>query len=81
MCPSHYNGYNLVCVLIEAEGAQAYAISEQCADCEPRSYAVHDPMHIFFKLKRPVDNPIKYEFPLLPILYANLSLHILLSCR
>ncbi|KAI0686673.1 hypothetical protein BC835DRAFT_1379084 [Cytidiella melzeri] len=38
-----------------------------CSDCEAHSYAIHDPMHIFFKLPRPVDKPI--EFDSLPILY------------
>lgn len=36
----------------------------QCDTCEPRSYLVHDPMHIFLKLPRPVDRPIKEPTPL-----------------
>lgn len=43
-------------------------MSSQCSECEARSYAVHDPMHIFFKLPRPVDKPIEYDYALLPIL-------------
>lgn len=39
-------------------------------ECEARSYAVHDPMHIFLKLPRPVDIPIEVDGQLLPILYA-----------
>ncbi|KAI0339660.1 hypothetical protein BDW22DRAFT_1335795 [Trametopsis cervina] len=40
-----------------------------CSNCEAHSYAIHDPMHVFFKLPRPVDHPIEYDFALLPILY------------
>ncbi|GJE98059.1 ZZ-type zinc finger-containing protein [Phanerochaete sordida] len=40
-----------------------------CTECEARSYAVHDPMHVFFKLPRPVDIPIEVDGQLLPILY------------
>ncbi|KIP04529.1 hypothetical protein PHLGIDRAFT_129451 [Phlebiopsis gigantea 11061_1 CR5-6] len=40
-----------------------------CSDCEARSYAVHDQMHVFFKLSRPVDNALEVDGPLLPILY------------
>ncbi|EKM50674.1 uncharacterized protein PHACADRAFT_178406, partial [Phanerochaete carnosa HHB-10118-sp] len=41
-----------------------------CTECDARSYAVHDPMHVFFKLPRPLDIPIDVDGPLLPILYA-----------
>ncbi|KAJ3559617.1 hypothetical protein NM688_g233 [Phlebia brevispora] len=40
-----------------------------CSECEPHSYAVHDPMHVFFKLHRPVDIPLENDLPFLPILY------------
>ncbi|KAK7685725.1 hypothetical protein QCA50_011070 [Cerrena zonata] len=40
-----------------------------CASCEERSYVVHDAMHIFFKLPKPVDRPIESNFALLPTLY------------
>jgi len=40
-----------------------------CAGCETQSYAIHDPMHVFFKLPRPVDTPLESEFPMLPDLY------------
>ncbi|KAH0582797.1 hypothetical protein H2248_010706 [Termitomyces sp. 'cryptogamus'] len=40
-----------------------------CENCEQRSYIVHDPMHIFFKLPRPVHKPIEDLFPMVPILY------------
>ncbi|KAK0467157.1 uncharacterized protein EV420DRAFT_1626509 [Desarmillaria tabescens] len=40
-----------------------------CARCEERSYRLHDPHHVFFKLPRPVDYPIESQFPLIPKLY------------
>ncbi|TCD69146.1 hypothetical protein EIP91_008622 [Steccherinum ochraceum] len=40
-----------------------------CSNCEPHSYVYHDPMHIFFKLPRPVDTPIDWDVPLVPPLY------------
>ncbi|KAH8075859.1 hypothetical protein BXZ70DRAFT_963595 [Cristinia sonorae] len=40
-----------------------------CAECEPHSYVSHDPMHVFFKLPRPVDTPIESEDPILPPIY------------
>ncbi|KAH9056727.1 hypothetical protein EDB87DRAFT_1635118 [Lactarius vividus] len=42
-----------------------------CSDCEVKSYRVHDPMHTFLKIPRPVDipGPLESEFPIIPILY------------
>ncbi|KAK0202723.1 hypothetical protein DFS33DRAFT_1342403 [Desarmillaria ectypa] len=40
-----------------------------CARCEEKSYRLHDPHHVFFKLPRPVDYPIESQFPLIPKLY------------
>jgi len=37
-----------------------------CANCEARSHVIHDPMHIFFKLPRPVHRQIESTYPLLP---------------
>ncbi|VDB99879.1 unnamed protein product [Peniophora sp. CBMAI 1063] len=39
-----------------------------CSDCEPWSWNVHDAMHIFIALPRPVDNaqPLQSATPLLP---------------
>ncbi|KAL0571968.1 hypothetical protein V5O48_009994 [Marasmius crinis-equi] len=37
-----------------------------CSDCEKSSYILHDPHHIFFKLKRPVDRKIESTHPLVP---------------
>ncbi|EMD39291.1 hypothetical protein CERSUDRAFT_112939 [Gelatoporia subvermispora B] len=42
-----------------------------CARCEERSYVVHDPMHIFFKLPRPVHRPLQSEYPMLTRLYID----------
>jgi len=40
-----------------------------CSGCESQSYNMHDPMHVFFKLPRPVQRPMEFSFPLLPLLY------------
>ncbi|KAN0129825.1 hypothetical protein V8E53_012297 [Lactarius tabidus] len=42
-----------------------------CTDCEVNSYIVHDPMHTFLKIPRPVDipGPLESEFPFIPVLY------------
>ncbi|KAH9072357.1 hypothetical protein EDB83DRAFT_219235 [Lactarius deliciosus] len=44
-----------------------------CSDCEVKSYRVHDPMHAFLKIPRPVDipGPLESEFPIMPILYRD----------
>ncbi|KAH8998274.1 hypothetical protein EDB86DRAFT_3076119 [Lactarius hatsudake] len=44
-----------------------------CSDCEVKSYKVHDPMHVFLKIHRPVDipGPLYSEFPIIPILYRH----------
>lgn len=38
----------------------------QCSYCERRSYLIHDPMHIFFKLPRPVHRALEDPYPILP---------------
>jgi hypothetical protein len=48
----------------------AYSIY-QCASCEPRSYIVHDPMHVFFKLPRPVHKALASARPFVPPLYKT----------
>ncbi|KAI9433567.1 hypothetical protein H4582DRAFT_1986714 [Lactarius indigo] len=44
-----------------------------CSDCEVKSYRVHDPMHAFLKIPRPVDipGPLESEYPIIPILYRD----------
>ncbi|KAI0251773.1 hypothetical protein BJV78DRAFT_407146 [Lactifluus subvellereus] len=44
-----------------------------CSDCESKSYRVHDPMHTFLKIPRPVDipGPLESEFPIIPVLYRD----------
>ncbi|KAI0352154.1 hypothetical protein OH77DRAFT_1428932 [Trametes cingulata] len=41
-----------------------------CERCEARSYALHDPWHVFFKLPRPVDRQLVLQPPL-PRLYKT----------
>ncbi|KIJ20721.1 hypothetical protein PAXINDRAFT_174193 [Paxillus involutus ATCC 200175] len=40
-----------------------------CASCEERSYMLHDPMHSFFKLPRPVHRPLESPSAFLPKIY------------
>ncbi|KAI6126476.1 hypothetical protein EV401DRAFT_2148272 [Pisolithus croceorrhizus] len=40
-----------------------------CTTCEERSYLLHDPMHSFFKLPRPVRRPLESSKGFLPKLY------------
>ncbi|KZT59440.1 hypothetical protein CALCODRAFT_450060 [Calocera cornea HHB12733] len=42
-----------------------------CSMCEARSYDLHDPMHAFFKIPRPLDRAINSPFPILPLLYRS----------
>ncbi|KAH8108584.1 hypothetical protein DFH11DRAFT_1691418 [Phellopilus nigrolimitatus] len=49
----------------------------QCATCPATKTQsdclLHNPMHIFFKLPRPVDRPIESQFAILPILYVSIA--------
>lgn len=45
-------------------------IELQCSSCEPRSYLIHDPMHIFIKFPRPVHRLVEELLPILPPLYV-----------
>ncbi|TFK39910.1 hypothetical protein BDQ12DRAFT_649491 [Crucibulum laeve] len=51
-----------------ASSPQSYSL---CTNCEGRSYLVHDPMHIFFKLPRPVQRLLESAYPMLPPLYKT----------
>ncbi|KAI0056053.1 hypothetical protein BV25DRAFT_1894599 [Artomyces pyxidatus] len=44
-----------------------------CTDCEEKSYQVHDPMHLFVKLPRPLDNlaPLESAKSIVPPLYSR----------
>lgn len=42
-----------------------------CQNCELLSYQLHDPLHVFFKIPRPVQRPIEFPYPMAPILYKN----------
>ncbi|PFH51867.1 hypothetical protein AMATHDRAFT_84931 [Amanita thiersii Skay4041] len=37
-----------------------------CQNCEERSYELHNPSHVFFRLPRPVDRPLESGTPFLP---------------
>ncbi|TRM65478.1 hypothetical protein BD626DRAFT_488898 [Schizophyllum amplum] len=37
-----------------------------CEECEKKSYAVHNPTHIFFVLPRPVQRPLESSMPIVP---------------
>lgn len=47
-------------------------VAYKCASCEERSYLLHDPMHSFFKLPRPVHRPIQSASGFLPKLCVPL---------
>ncbi|KAH8105523.1 hypothetical protein DFH11DRAFT_1733424 [Phellopilus nigrolimitatus] len=64
-CNQSNIGVRFQCATCPATKTQSYSL---CANCEQRSYLLHDPMHIFFKLPRPVDRPIESQFAILPIL-------------
>ncbi|KAF4569913.1 hypothetical protein EYR40_008893 [Pleurotus pulmonarius] len=42
-----------------------------CSYCEERSWHIHNPLHVFFKLHRPVDVPLESANPFLPLLYSQ----------
>ncbi|KAF8623215.1 hypothetical protein AX15_006453 [Amanita polypyramis BW_CC] len=42
-----------------------------CQICEERSYEVHNPNHVFFRLPRPVDRAIESPSPFLPKMYID----------
>ncbi|EEB91085.1 hypothetical protein MPER_10621 [Moniliophthora perniciosa FA553] len=50
---------------------QNHVFLAQCANCEKSSYILHDPNHIYFKLKRPVSRPIESAYPMVPKLYKT----------
>ncbi|CAK5267462.1 unnamed protein product [Mycena citricolor] len=47
---------------------QGYSL---CENCEPNSYSIHDPAHIFFKFPRPVQTPLASPQGYLPNLYKR----------
>ncbi|KAH8120065.1 hypothetical protein DFH11DRAFT_1739314 [Phellopilus nigrolimitatus] len=67
-CNQSIVGVRFQCATFPATKTQSYSL---CTNCEQRSYLLHDPMHIFFKLPRPVDRPIESQFAILPILYRQ----------
>ncbi|THH11311.1 hypothetical protein EW145_g737 [Phellinidium pouzarii] len=67
-CNQNIVGVRFQCGSCPATRTQSYSL---CASCEERSYQLHDPMHIFFKLPRPIDRPIESQFRILPELYKQ----------
>ncbi|EJD07260.1 uncharacterized protein FOMMEDRAFT_137648 [Fomitiporia mediterranea MF3/22] len=67
-CNQSIVGVRYQCAACPSTKGTAYSL---CEKCEPRSYLLHDPMHIFFKLPRPVDRPIESQFPVVPLLYKQ----------
>lgn len=65
-CPSYPKSISLVRGAFFAQSSRPKALSLylQCERCEARSYALHDPWHVFFKLPRPVDRPLVLQPPL-----------------
>lgn len=60
-------GRNIVGVRYQCASCPSHPLPYSlCGNCEPRSYLVHDPKHIFLKLPKPVDNPIQSQYPLIP---------------
>lgn len=45
-------------------------VVNKCASCEERSHMLHDPMHSFFKLPRPVNRSLQSTSGFLPKLYV-----------
>ncbi|KAH8111378.1 hypothetical protein DFH11DRAFT_1690419 [Phellopilus nigrolimitatus] len=69
-CNQSNVGVRFQCATCPATKTQSYSL---CANCEQGSHLLHDPMHIFFKLPRPVDCPIESQFAILPILYVPIA--------
>ncbi|KIM32725.1 hypothetical protein M408DRAFT_326470 [Serendipita vermifera MAFF 305830] len=65
-CGSNIIGVRYQCAGCPSPDGQGYSL---CVNCEARSYRLHDPMHCFFKIPRPVDRKIQEEEPLVPSLY------------
>lgn len=65
-CKLNIEGVRFQCATCPSTKSHSYSL---CSKCEQRSYLIHDPMHIFFKLPRPVNRHIVSTDPVLPILY------------
>ncbi|PVF94534.1 hypothetical protein CPB86DRAFT_808508 [Serendipita vermifera] len=65
-CSRPIIGVRYQCGGCPSPDGQGYSL---CVTCEARSYELHDPMHCFFKIPRPVDRKIQEDEPLLPPLY------------
>jgi len=67
-CEKRIIGKRYQCAICPSTSHRQYNLCEQC---EERSYLLHDPLHVFFKLPRPVDAPIVSKAGFLPILYLK----------
>lgn len=68
-CPSLPQSYSLVSHSMPMVITSLILL--KCGNCEPRSYDLHDPMHAFFKIPRPLDRAINSPFALLPLVYKT----------
>lgn len=76
-CRNNIMGVRYQCACCPSPDGEGYSL---CQNCEARSYQLHDPMHCFFKIPRPVDRKIQEDDALLPpvyILAAGESLDVL----
>ncbi|KAF8519029.1 hypothetical protein BU17DRAFT_48255 [Hysterangium stoloniferum] len=62
-CRNNIVGVRFQC----ASCPSAPASFDYCESCERRSYLLHDPKHIFLKIPRLVDRPIRVPGPLVPL--------------
>jgi len=67
-CGKSIVGTRYQCATCPSTFSTQYSLCEQC---EGRSHLLHDPMHVFFKLRRPVDRQIESQFGFLPLLYKE----------
>ncbi|KAG8791432.1 hypothetical protein FRC16_000419 [Serendipita sp. 398] len=65
-CGLRIIGVRYQCAGCPSSDGQGYSL---CVSCEARSYQLHDAMHCFFKIPRPLDRKIQEEDALLPPLY------------
>ncbi|KAJ7210554.1 hypothetical protein GGX14DRAFT_451130 [Mycena pura] len=65
-------GNNIVGVRYQCANCPSSPLSVNlCAHCEEHSYTMHDPSHVFFKLPRPVQQPLASHHGFLPKLYKS----------
>ncbi|TFK74976.1 hypothetical protein BDN72DRAFT_955324 [Pluteus cervinus] len=65
-CNKRITGIRYQCASCPSMPGSIYNL---CESCEETSYLVHDAMHVFFKIPRPVLRPLETPQPLVPPLY------------